>query len=80
MVKNPPAMQETQVRSPGGGKGNLLQYSCLGNPIDRRASSWGHKESDVNDHTNTQTHILFFRFFFIIGYCKILYIVSCAIL
>ena len=22
-------------RSPGGGNGNLLQYSCLGNPIDR---------------------------------------------
>jgi len=35
MVKNPPAMQETQVsipelgRSPGEGKGNPLQYSCL---------------------------------------------------
>ena len=37
-VKNPPAMQETQVdlslilesgRSPGGGHGNSLQYSCL---------------------------------------------------
>ena len=24
-------------RSPGGGKGNPLQYSCLGNPIDRGA-------------------------------------------
>ena len=24
-------------RSPGGGNGNLLQYSCLGNPIDRGA-------------------------------------------
>ena len=23
-------------RSPGGGNGNLLQYSCLGNPTDRR--------------------------------------------
>ena len=22
-------------RSPGGGHGNSLQYSCLGNPIDR---------------------------------------------
>ena len=22
-------------RSPGGGNGNLLQYSCLGNPMDR---------------------------------------------
>ena len=25
------------VRSPGGGNGNLLQYSCLGNPVDRGA-------------------------------------------
>ena len=24
-------------RSPGGGQGNLLQYSCLENPVDRRA-------------------------------------------
>ena len=24
-------------RFPGGGNGNLLQYSCLGNPMDRGA-------------------------------------------
>ena len=24
-------------RSPGGGNGNLLQYSCLGHPMDREA-------------------------------------------
>ena len=24
-------------RSPGEGNGSLLQYSCLGNPMDRRA-------------------------------------------
>jgi len=24
-------------RSPRGGNGNLLQYSCLGNPLDRGA-------------------------------------------
>ena len=24
-------------RSPGEGNGNLLQYSCLGNPMDNRA-------------------------------------------
>ena len=23
-------------RSPGGGNGNLLQYPCLENPVDRR--------------------------------------------
>ena len=26
-------------RSPGGGNGNLLQYSCLENPTDRGAYS-----------------------------------------
>ena len=37
-------------RSPGGGKSNPLQYSCLGNPMDRGVvgySSWGFKESDM---------------------------------
>ena len=38
-------------RSPGGGHGNPLQCSCLGNPVDRGA--WkatvhgGHKELDM---------------------------------
>ena len=44
-VKNLPAMQETQDTgsipglgsSPGEGHGNLLQYSCLENPMDRGA-------------------------------------------
>ena len=38
-------------RSPGEGNGNPFQYSCLGNPMDRRAlgeggegySPWGRK-------------------------------------
>ena len=38
-------------RSPGGGNGNPLQYSCLGNPMDRGAwratVHWGHKELDM---------------------------------
>ena len=40
-VKDPPAMQETWVRSlgqedsPGEGNGNPFQYACLGNPMDR---------------------------------------------
>ena len=46
MVKNPPAnagdVRETgsvsgSERSPGGGSGNPLQYSYLGNPMDRGA-------------------------------------------
>ena len=35
-------------RSPGGGHGNPLQYSCLENPHRQRSltgySPWGHKE------------------------------------
>ena len=43
VVKNPPAnagdmRDETSIpgsgRSPGGGHGNPLQYSCLGNSVD----------------------------------------------
>ena len=41
VVKNPPASAEDtgsiagSGRSSGGGDGKPLQYSCLGNPIDR---------------------------------------------
>ena len=44
MVKNPPANAgdagsiPRSERSPGEGNGNSLQYSCLGNPMDKR--SW----------------------------------------
>ena len=43
MVKNPPANAGDTGsvprlgRYPGEGNGNLLQYSCLGNPMNRRA-------------------------------------------
>ena len=36
-------------RSPGEGNGNLLQYSCLENSMDRGYSLWGHKESDTTE-------------------------------
>ena len=40
-------------RSPGGGLGNLLQYSCLENPHEQRnlasCSLWGHKELDTTE-------------------------------
>ena len=57
VVKNPPANAEGtgsipgSGRSPGEGNGNLRQYSCLGNPMDRgawQASVHGvAKESDM---------------------------------
>ena len=37
MVKNLPTMSESE-RSPGEGSGKPLQYSCLGNAMDRGAS------------------------------------------
>ena len=51
-------------RSPGGGHGNQLHYSCQENPHGQRSlvgySSWGHKESDMTErlstaHTHTHT-------------------------
>ena len=52
MVKNLPAMQETQVRSldqedsPGEENDDPLQYSCLENCVDR---PWDCKASDVTE-------------------------------
>ena len=62
VVKNPPAnaediRDESSIpglgRSPGGGDGNPLQYSCLENPYGQRGlagyNPWGHKESDTTE-------------------------------
>ena len=41
-------------RSPGGGHGNLLQYSCLENPMDRgawRGAVLGVAKSDTTEVT-----------------------------
>ena len=59
MVKNPPAMPGAvgdvdpipgSGRSPGGGHGSSLQFSCLDESVDRGAwwgcGPWGHKESE----------------------------------
>ena len=45
-------------RSPGGGHGNPLQYSCLDNPHGQRSlvgcSPWGHsQESDMTEQLST---------------------------
>ena len=59
MVENPPAdagdIKDTgsipgSGRSPGGGHGNLLQCSCLENPMDRGA--W---RATVHSITKSQT-------------------------
>ena len=45
-------------RSPGGGQGNPLQYSCLENPQGQRSlvgsSPWGHSESDTTEQVSTE--------------------------
>ena len=57
MVENPPAgagdvgLIPGPGRSPGGGYGNPLQCSCLGNPVGY--SPWGHEESDSTEHMHT---------------------------
>ena len=64
VVKNPPAnagdirdvgLIPGSGRSPGGGYGNPLQYSCLENPTDKRSlagySPWGSKELDMTEVT-----------------------------
>ena len=47
-------------RSPGGGHGNPLQYSCLENPHEQRSlvgySPLGHKESDMTERLSTAQH------------------------
>ena len=63
VVKNPPAngdIRDSDLipgwgRSPGGGRGNPLQYSCLENPMDRGAwqatRSMGCKELGTTEVT-----------------------------
>ena len=46
-------------RSPGGGNGNILQYSCLENSMERSLggySPWGHKESDMTQRLNSNSN------------------------
>ena len=77
MAKDLPAMREDpgsipgSGRSPGDGNGNLLQHSCLENPMDRGAcpcteegySPWGLKESDTIEqlHFHFQARSRFLR-------------------
>ena len=67
VVKNPPANAKDAGSipglgtSPGEGNGNPLQYSCLGNPVDRgarRATVHGvAKESDMASQLNNNKRI-----------------------
>ena len=70
MVKNPPAPTGDvrgvdsipgSERSPGEGNGNLLQYSCLENSMDRGAwwaTVHGVAKSQTQPSTCTHMHII----------------------
>ena len=48
-------------RSPGVGDGNLLQYSCLKNPLDRgawQATDHRSAELDTSERMNTDTSVI----------------------
>ena len=50
-------------RSPGGGNGNPVQYSCLENPMDRgawQAVVLGVSESDMTEHAHVHTALLMY--------------------
>ena len=58
MVKNPPAMQETQVQSQGGEgpvekkmatHSSILAWESHGQRSLMADSSWGHKQSDTTE-------------------------------
>ena len=67
-VKNPPAnagdigdagLIPGMERFPGGGNGNLLQYSCLENPVDRGAwwaTVHGVTELDTTEQLSMHTY------------------------
>ena len=64
MVKNPSANVgdvssiPESGRSPEEGTGNLLQYSCLKDSMNRGVwqGPWGLRESEMTEHTHTHTH------------------------
>ena len=61
MIKNLPAhagdmgLIPGSGRSPGGGNGNPLQYSCLGNPRDRGAWRAGYSLAKELQKSQTKT-------------------------
>ena len=73
VIKNPPANAGAAGgadwiprlgRSHGGGNGNLLQYSCLENPMKQRSlagySPRGFKESDMTERPSIDKVVIFF--------------------
>ena len=54
-----PGLSPGLGRSPGGGNGNLLRYSCLENPMDGgewQATVHGVAESDMTECLSAHSH------------------------
>ena len=67
MVKNPPASaRDTRdigsvpglERSPGGGNGNPLQYSCLEDSLDKEVHGVAKNQTQMSAHTCIHTLLL----------------------
>ena len=71
VVKNPPASARDagsvpgSGRSPGGGNGSPLQYSCLENPKDR-----GALQAIVHGVTKSRTLFLYVLFYILASICN----------
>ena len=71
-VKNLPAsdgdsgLSPGSGRSPGGGNGNPLQYSCLENSHGQRSlvgySPWDPKQSDATEPLSSAAHLIIYTF------------------
>ena len=71
MVKNPPAntgdagLIPRSGRSPGGGNGSSVQYSCLENPMDIEAQWLQSMELQRVGHDLSHTSVLYYTTFVI---------------
>ena len=67
MVKNPPANAGDlgsipgSGRSPGGGNGNPLRYSCLENLMDRGGQKVRHDLWQLNNNIQIMNHIVYLK-------------------
>ena len=60
-------------RSPGGGHGNPLQYSCLENPMDRILvgySPWGRKELGTTEQLSLSLSVQYLEAYNILKHTR----------
>ena len=71
-------------RSPGGGHGNPLQYSCLEDPCGQRSlagySPWDRKESDTTERLSTLHSTMYLIYFMVLFFSSIFFLISSKLL